>query len=89
MLFKSEYLQCQRTFYRATLADGVASGEPTSSPEIDKTPPYYSKPRLPGWFKLVSIDELSEKDFVNNISEVPIGESTFFEVLDVLISTES
>jgi 3',5'-cyclic AMP phosphodiesterase CpdA len=69
-----------RRFFKAQLTDCVGSDSPIASPEIGRTPSYYAEARLPGWFKLSSIEEITELDFINTVSEVPIGETTFFEV---------
>jgi predicted MPP superfamily phosphohydrolase len=66
----------------------VGSDRPIASPEIGRTPSYYAEARLPGWFKLENIEEVSERDFVDTISEIPLGESTFFEVSGRLVHAD-
>jgi predicted phosphodiesterase len=67
-------------FYVAQLADCIGSTVPVASPEIPRTPSYYAQARLPGWFKLTSIDEVAEADFIKQFSDVPAGDGTFFPV---------
>lgn len=71
----------ENKFYRANLVE-IFNKEQASvpSPELELTPSYYNKFKLPAWFKLVQITEVSKEEFEEYLSSMLDPERTFFIV---------
>ena len=68
-------------FFFAVMSDCVVSPDgPVVSPDRRRTPGYYSEERLPAWFQLTSIEEVSSARFEQLLAPVPQGDGTFFPI---------
>lgn len=75
------YNRMENRFYLATLAECVYSKNAIRSPDAKTTPKYYSDRKLPAWFKLNDIAEVSQTAFEKKLGNPPAGDWTLSETL--------
>lgn len=69
------------SFFVAKMVGCIAAqGEPITSPDTRYTPQYYSEKKLPAWFRLTGIEEVTSEAFEQQFGPPPSGDGTFFPI---------
>jgi predicted MPP superfamily phosphohydrolase len=69
-----------RRYFSAKVLDCIYGSSPIFSPDAARTPQYYATERVAAWFKLQSIEGMTEADFLKRYLGLPVGDGTFFPV---------
>jgi predicted MPP superfamily phosphohydrolase len=79
------YDKSRQAFFLAIVDRCVFSGpgQFLESPASRETPEYYRREKLPAWFRMRSIEAITELRFVDLFLGVPIGDETLYPVGDV------
>lgn len=56
----------------------INTANKTYSPNVDKTPEYYSDMKFNVWLELHSIEKKTKEEYLSNYREIPSGDKTFF-----------
>jgi predicted MPP superfamily phosphohydrolase len=76
------YNRAEQLFFVADVTDCIfdEDGKLLESPNAMQTPSYYNTQRLRAWFKIVKIVEITQEEFVEQFSSLPLGDETLFAV---------
>lgn len=68
-------------YFFAQAADFIRDEEHRGAPEPDRAPAYYARSNtIAAWVKLLSIQAVDSKEFVDQFGKIPTGEHTFFPI---------
>lgn len=70
----------KEAYFAANIVDCVWADYPIPSPELRRTPTYYSEERVAAWFRFTSIEERDRASFTAEFATPPTGEATLFPV---------